>query len=54
LRGIQREERVQVRDTKQEQDGRYETKHACGNGAADDTSACNDAVGAGTKIKFVK
>ena len=54
LRGIERKERVQVRDTKEEQNGRYETEHACGNGAADDASASNYAVEAGTKIQFIK
>ena len=52
LRGVEREERVQVGDTEQEQDGRDETEHACGNGAADDASTSNDAVGAGAG--FVK
>lgn len=50
LRGIEREERVQVRDTEQKQDGRDEAEHAGGDRAREDTPAGNDAVKGDKKV----
>lgn len=44
LRGVERKERVEVRDAEQEKDGRDETEHAGGDRARDDTSSGYDTV----------
>jgi hypothetical protein len=49
LRGVERKERVEVRDAKEEEDGSDETEHAGGDRARDDTSRGHDAVYSGNK-----
>ena len=44
LRGVEREERVQVRDTEQKEDGRDEAEHTGGDCARKDTPTGDDAV----------
>src|SRR6267142_2302626 len=44
LRGVERKERVEVRDAEQEKDGRDEAEHAGGDRARDNTSSGYDAV----------
>jgi hypothetical protein len=51
LRGIEREERVQVRNAKQEEDGGDEPKHASSDRARDDPSTGNDTIVAKIKLK---
>jgi len=54
LRGIEREERVQVWDTKQKEDGRDEAKHAGGDRAQEDTPTGDDAIKGGKMIGMRK
>jgi len=44
LRGIEREELVQVRNAEQEEDGGEESEHARGDRACEDSFTGNDAL----------
>lgn len=49
LRGVEREEGIQIWDTEQKQDGRDEAEHAGGDHAREDTPTGDDAVEGGKK-----
>ena len=53
MRGIKREERVQIRNAEQEEDGGDEPKHASSDRARDDSSTGDDTVDAKNKRALI-